>query len=157
MLPPSAVRRLVMAPLVVAIAAALAVLTPPLALLSAAFNLVRQGSGRVDRMRTLRVACFALVWFVGETAALTVLLCLWIASGFGGRLDTEPYQSRHYAVMRWFLGLIYRTAHLRTARRGSRAEGTGKPAADRAQPPRRPRRLPAARPLPARRLRPASP
>jgi 1-acyl-sn-glycerol-3-phosphate acyltransferase len=99
-----------MAPLVVAIAAALAVLTPALALLSAAFNLVRQGSGRVDRMRTVRVASFALAWFLGETAALAVLLCLWIASGFGGRLDTEPYQSRHYAVMRWFLDLIYRTA-----------------------------------------------
>ena len=120
--PLRAVRRLVMAPLVVAIAAALAVLTPPLALLSAAFNLVRQGSGRVDRMRTLRVACFALAWFVGETAALTVLLCLWIASGFGGRLDTEPYQSRHYAVMRWFLGLIYRTAQ-RTC--GLRVEAAG--------------------------------
>jgi 1-acyl-sn-glycerol-3-phosphate acyltransferase len=120
--PLRAVRRLVMAPLVVAIAAALTVLTPPLALLSAAFNLVRQGSGRVDRMRTLRVACFALVWFVGETAALTVLLCLWIASGFGGRLDTEPYQSRHYAVMRWLLGLIYRTAQ-RTC--GLRVEAAG--------------------------------
>ena len=120
--PLRAVRRLVMAPLVVAIAAALAVLTPPLALLSAAFNLVRRGGGRVNRMRTLRVACFALAWFVGETAALTVLLCLWIASGFGGRLDTEPYQSRHYAVMRWFLGLIYRTAQ-RTC--GLRVEAAG--------------------------------
>src|SRR5215469_18438923 len=108
--PLRAVRRLVMAPLVVAIAAALAVLTPALALLSAAFNLVRQGSRRVDRIRTVRVACFALVWFLGETAALTVLLCLWIAGGFGGRLDTEPYQSRHYAVMRRFLELIYRVA-----------------------------------------------
>src|SRR5215468_2494833 len=122
MLPPRVVRRLVMAPLVVAIAAALAVLTPALALLSAAFNLVRQGSGRVDRMRTVRLACFALVWFLGETAALTVLLCLWIASGFGGRLDTEPYQSRHYAVMRWFLGLVYRTAR-RTC--GLRVEAAG--------------------------------
>ena len=41
---------------------------------------------------------------------LTALLCLWIASGFGGRLDTEPYQARHYAVMKWFLDLIYRVA-----------------------------------------------
>ena len=122
MLPPRVVRRLVMAPLVVAIAAALAVLTPALALLSAAFNLVRQGSGRVDRMRTVRVASFALAWFLGETAALAVLLCLWIASGFGGRLDTEPYQSRHYAVMRWFLDLIYRTAR-RTC--GLRVEAAG--------------------------------
>ena len=34
-------------------------------------------------------------------------LGLWLASGFGGRLRTEPFQSRHYAVMKWFLNLIY--------------------------------------------------
>ena len=61
-------------------------------------------------MRALRVVCFALVWAVAETAALTVMLCLWIVSGFGGRLDTEPYQTRHYGIMRWLLDLIYRTA-----------------------------------------------
>src|SRR6202007_3125838 len=27
-----------------------------------------------------------------------------------GRLHTEPYQSRHYAVMRWFLDRLYRAA-----------------------------------------------
>jgi 1-acyl-sn-glycerol-3-phosphate acyltransferase len=37
-------------------------------------------------------------------------LALWIASGFGGRLRTEPFQIRHYAVMRWFLDLVYRGA-----------------------------------------------
>ena len=79
MLPPSPVRRLVLVPLVVAIAGALAALALPLALLSAAFNLVRHrlrkedgaGTGRRHRMRALRVVCFALVWAVGETAALT--------------------------------------------------------------------------------------
>jgi 1-acyl-sn-glycerol-3-phosphate acyltransferase len=30
-----------------------------------------------------------------------------VVSGFGGRLRTEPYQSRHYAVMRWFLDVVY--------------------------------------------------
>jgi 1-acyl-sn-glycerol-3-phosphate acyltransferase len=107
MLPPRLVRRLIAAPLVIAIAAALAVLAPPVAILSLAFNLVRRRTGR---MRLLRLVCFALVWFLGETAALAVLGCLWIVSGFGGRLDTEPYQSRHYGVMRRFLGLMYRTA-----------------------------------------------
>ena len=130
MLPPTPVRRLVLVPLVVAIAGALAALAPPLALLSAAFNMVRRrlrkedgaGTGRRHRMRALRVVCFALVWALGETATLTVLLCLWMVSGFGGRLDTEPYQSRHYGVMRWFLDLIYRTAE-RTC--GLRVEVTG--------------------------------
>src|ERR1700751_2847006 len=107
MLPPSPVRRLVLVPLVVAIAGALAALALPLALLSAAFNMVRHrlrkedgvGTGRRHRMRALRVVCFALVWAVAETAALTVMLCLWIVSGFGGRVDHEPHRNLHYGIM----------------------------------------------------------
>jgi 1-acyl-sn-glycerol-3-phosphate acyltransferase len=111
MLPPSGVRRLVLVPLVIVIAAALAVLAPPLAVFSAAFALIRKSrTGRAHRMRTLRVVCFALAWFLGETAALTVSGSLWIVSGFGGRLDTEPYRNRHYAIMRWLLDLIYHAA-----------------------------------------------
>ncbi|HLH82547.1 MAG TPA: 1-acyl-sn-glycerol-3-phosphate acyltransferase [Trebonia sp.] len=125
MLPPRLVRRLVLVPLVVAIAAALAVLAPPLAVLSAAITLFRRSrGGRRRRMRALRLVCFALAWFLGETAALTVCGCLWLTSGFGGRLDTEPYQSRHYGVMRWFLDLMYRAAE-RTC--GLRVDVTGPP------------------------------
>lgn len=121
MLPPTLVRRLVAAPLVVAIAAALAVLAPPVAILTAAFNLIRRRKGR---MRLLRVVCFGLVWFLGETAAVFVFGCLWIVSGFGGRLDTEPYQSRHYGIMRRFLALMYGTAE-RTC--GLKVDVTGPP------------------------------
>ncbi len=60
--------------------------------------------------RLLRIFILGLAWSTGETAALTVFLGLWLASGFGGRLGTEAYQARHYAVMRWFLDLVYRTA-----------------------------------------------
>jgi 1-acyl-sn-glycerol-3-phosphate acyltransferase len=110
MLPPRPIRRLVLVPLVVVLAAGLAAATPLVAVLSMAFNLVRRQAGLdpVPRSRALRVAVLALAWSAAETAALTVLLCLWIASGFGGRLDTEPYRARQYAVMRWFLDLIYR-------------------------------------------------
>jgi 1-acyl-sn-glycerol-3-phosphate acyltransferase len=110
MLPPTPIRRLILVPLVVVIAGALAVLTPAVALLTAAVNLMRRRARPGRRSRLLRVAWFGLVWSAGETAALTVFLCLWIVSGFGGRLDTEPYQARHYAMMKWFLDLIYRTA-----------------------------------------------
>lgn len=112
MLPPAPIRRLLLVPLIVVISGALAALTPAVALLTAAFNLMRRRAapGQVRRSRLLRVAWLGLIWSAGETAALTVFLGLWIASGFGGRLDTEPYQSRHYAVMRWFLDLIYRAA-----------------------------------------------
>jgi hypothetical protein len=112
MLPPAPIRRLLLVPLVIVIGLALAALTPAVALLSAAFNLLRwrTAPGHVRRSRLLRVAWLGITWSAGETAVLTVFLGLWIVSGLGGRLDTEPYQARHYAVMRWFLGLVYRAA-----------------------------------------------
>ncbi len=112
MLPPTPIRRLLLVPLVVVIAGALAALTPAVALLTAAFNLIsrRTRPGRPRRSRLLRVTWLGLAWSAGETAALTVSLCLWLVSGFGGRLDTEPYQARNYAVIKWFLDLIYRAA-----------------------------------------------
>ena len=111
MLPPRLMRRLALVPLVIVITAGLAIATPLVALLSAAFSLVtRTRPGRARRSRALRVAVLALTWSAGETAGLTVLLCLWIASGFGGRLRSEPYQARHYGLMRWFLDLVYRAA-----------------------------------------------
>ena len=112
MLPPTPIRRLLLVPLVVVIACALAALTPAVALLTAAFNLIsrRTRPERPRHSRLLRVTFLGLAWSAGETAALTVAFCLWIVSGFGGRLDTEPYQARHYGVMRWFLDLIYRAA-----------------------------------------------
>jgi 1-acyl-sn-glycerol-3-phosphate acyltransferase len=61
-------------------------------------------------MRSLRLTGFALVWFVAETVALVALAGLWVVSGFGGRMRTEPYQSRHYAVMRRFLDTMYEGA-----------------------------------------------
>jgi 1-acyl-sn-glycerol-3-phosphate acyltransferase len=108
MLPPRLIRRLVLAPLVVIIAVGFGVLSPFLALLALVFGLVARS--RAGHMRSLRLVGFALVWFVAETTALVMLAGLWVVSGFGGRLRTEPYQSRHYAVMRWFLDLMYRGA-----------------------------------------------
>src|SRR5438552_3335444 len=108
MVPPRLIRRLVLAPLVIVIAVAVAVLYPLLALLAWAFGVVRRS--RPGRRRILRLLFFALIWLTAETAALFMCLGLWIASGFGGRLRTEPYQTRHYAIMRWFLGRLYRAA-----------------------------------------------
>jgi 1-acyl-sn-glycerol-3-phosphate acyltransferase len=108
MLPPRLVRRVVLAPLVVVLAVALAILFPLIVLVSLAFRAVRRpGPGG---MRVSRLLSFALAWCTAETAALFVCLGLWVASGFGGRLNSEPYQARHYAVMRSFLGRLYRAA-----------------------------------------------
>jgi 1-acyl-sn-glycerol-3-phosphate acyltransferase len=108
MLPPRLIRRLVLAPLAIAVAVAVLVLFPLLALLALMFGLV--GPSRPGRRRGVRLLFFALVWLTAETATLFMCLGLWLASGFGGRLHTEPFQSRHYAVMRWFLDFIYRRA-----------------------------------------------
>ncbi|HEY7430096.1 MAG TPA: 1-acyl-sn-glycerol-3-phosphate acyltransferase [Streptosporangiaceae bacterium] len=107
MLPPRLVRRLVLAPLAIAVALAIAVLFPLLALLTLIFSVVSRA--RPGRNRALRLTFFALVWFTAETAALFMCLGLWIASGLGGRLHTEPFQARHYAIMRWFLERVYQT------------------------------------------------
>jgi 1-acyl-sn-glycerol-3-phosphate acyltransferase len=108
MLPNRLIRRLVLAPLAIVVAVALVVLFPLLALVALTFGAV--GRSRPGRMRVLRLLFFALVWLTAETAALFMCLGLWVASGFGGRLRTEPYQARHYRVMKWFLGRLYRSA-----------------------------------------------
>jgi 1-acyl-sn-glycerol-3-phosphate acyltransferase len=102
------IRRLVFAPLALVIAFALAVLFPLLAVLTWVFGLLRRS--RAGRNRPLRLLFFALVWLFADTSAVFMCLGLWIASGFGGRLRTEPYQVRHYAIMRWFLDRIYGAA-----------------------------------------------
>ena len=125
MVPPRLVRRIVLAPLLIVIAAAVVVLFLPLALLAVAFGLARGSRpgrhprqaqpgqarpSRLGRLRALRLLTFVLIWLVAETAALFMCLALWITSGFGGRLRTEPYQSRHYAIMEWYLGRLYGAA-----------------------------------------------
>jgi 1-acyl-sn-glycerol-3-phosphate acyltransferase len=104
-IPPRLVRRIVLAPLAIVIACGLVVLFPLLAL---AFWIV--GLSRSRPRRGLRVLCFAVIWLVAETAALFMCLGLWIASGFGGRMHSVRFQRRHYAVMRWFLDVLYRAA-----------------------------------------------
>jgi 1-acyl-sn-glycerol-3-phosphate acyltransferase len=61
-------------------------------------------------MRGLRLLWFAVVWLAAETAALFACLVLWVASGFGGRMGTAPYQNRNYATIGWFLDQVYRAA-----------------------------------------------
>ena len=108
MLPPRLLRRVVLAPLVIVLALALAVLSPLIALLTVTFSLARRSPS--GRLRGLRLLLFALAWLTAETATLFMCLGLWLVSGFGGRMHTEPFQSRHYAIMRWFLDVIYNTA-----------------------------------------------
>src|SRR5215472_2401113 len=112
MLPPRLVRRMVLAPLVIVITIATVVLFPLIAVLALVVSLLeRARPGRASLgMRVLRVLFFALIWLFADASALFMSLGLWVASGFGGRLRTEPYVARHYALMRWFLDRVYAAA-----------------------------------------------
>ncbi len=108
MLPPRLVRRLVLAPMVIVLAFGLIVLSPLLLVLALLFGLA--GLLRAGRMRNLRLVSFLVIGLAAEIVTLVLLFGLWVLSGFGGRLHTEPYQSRHYQVVRWFLDALYRGA-----------------------------------------------
>jgi 1-acyl-sn-glycerol-3-phosphate acyltransferase len=107
-LPPRLVRRLVLAPMVIVLALGLIVLSPLLLVLALLFGLA--GLLRAGRMRNLRLVSFLVIGLAAEIVTLVLLFGLWVVSGFGGRLHTEPYQSRHYRVVRWFLDALYRGA-----------------------------------------------
>jgi 1-acyl-sn-glycerol-3-phosphate acyltransferase len=104
-LPPRIVRRLVLVPLLLVITVALVLGLPLLLILAAAASPLLPG-----RWRALRLLWFGLVWLAMESVALFACLALWVASGFGGRLRSEPYQDRHYALMRWWLAAVFRVA-----------------------------------------------
>jgi 1-acyl-sn-glycerol-3-phosphate acyltransferase len=126
---PRPVRRLLLVPLIIVLGCALAVLTPPVALLSWAVGLLRRRdeAGKVHHSRLLRMLVLGLTWTAGETAALAAFLGLWIVSGFGGRLSSEASQARNYAVVERFLDRVYRVA-LRAC--ALTVTVTGPPAAD---------------------------
>jgi 1-acyl-sn-glycerol-3-phosphate acyltransferase len=105
LLPPRIVRRLLLAPLLLALTLAALVTLPPLVLAAAAVSPWLPG-----RWRALRLLWLALVWLVLECAALIACLALWIASGFGDRLRSEPFLDRHYGILRWFLDTVFRVA-----------------------------------------------
>ncbi|MBA3718691.1 MAG: lysophospholipid acyltransferase family protein [Nocardioidaceae bacterium] len=103
--PPRPVR-LVLGPIVVALSWVLAVVALPLlALVAAVASYWLPG-----RLRGLRLLGFALVGLSLELFAIVAGLVLWVGSGFGARLHTERFQRMHYAVLRWVLVGVVRTA-----------------------------------------------
>lgn len=96
--PPKIVRRLVVAPAVLAAIVA-ANLFLPLWVVIAAF-VSRYVPGR---WRILRVAWFLFVYLLLEAVGLVVMFALWIASGFGWKLGSPTFVDIHYRFMGWFL------------------------------------------------------
>ena len=100
--PPRWVRRLVLAPAVVALAF-LALTTLPVWLLAAA-----AASPLVPGwLRPLRLLWISLFYLVLNAVALLVMFGLWVGSGFGWKKRSPPFQRAHYALTGWCLTVLF--------------------------------------------------
>lgn len=103
MLPPVLVRRLVLAPALVALTAVLITGLPVLLLLGLALSTVLPG-----RWRPLRLLWMTLLFLILESVALVALSVLWVASGFGATIRSPRFQRAHYVLVSWYLRVLYR-------------------------------------------------
>lgn len=105
MLPPRWLRRLLLAPAVVVAALTMIGSFPVWLILTAFASRFIPG-----RWRPLRLTWFLLVWLAFESIAIIALFVLWVASGFGWRLQSDWFVEAHYKLMGWFLGAVVRGA-----------------------------------------------
>ncbi|HET9738924.1 MAG TPA: 1-acyl-sn-glycerol-3-phosphate acyltransferase [Solirubrobacteraceae bacterium] len=116
--PPTIVRRLVTAPLVLLAEAAVVVASPLLAVIAAVASPLAGG------WRPVRLVAIAVGYAARHLAAALACLGLWIASGLGRRADSPRFRRAHYAVLRWFVGGVYRSI-TRWARVAVEVTGSG--------------------------------
>lgn len=101
-LPHRWIRRLVLAPAMVVLTAALLTVVP-VVLVAVSFA-IRFMPGR---WRPLRLFWFLLVYLLRESVGICALAALWVASGFGRRLGTDRFRRAHVALVGWYLrGLV---------------------------------------------------
>jgi 1-acyl-sn-glycerol-3-phosphate acyltransferase len=103
--PPRWVRRVVLAPLVIALALVLLATSPLWVLLTLAASPLAPG-----RLRPLRLLWLATVYLLVETVALTVMFGLWLASGLGWKVRGPVFQRAHYRLCGRALRVLYRQA-----------------------------------------------
>jgi 1-acyl-sn-glycerol-3-phosphate acyltransferase len=101
--PHLAIRRLVLAPLIVLIELGL-LLVSPLILLAAAL-----ASPLFGGLRPLRMAVIVLSFAARHLAATVACAGIWLRAGFGTRSGSETVQNQYYEVMRRFVDGVYRT------------------------------------------------
>jgi 1-acyl-sn-glycerol-3-phosphate acyltransferase len=111
-LPPVVVRRVVLGPLLIAVTVLAVTGLPVLLFVAAAASTVLPG-----RWRPLRLLWMVLVYLALESVGLVALFVLWVASGFGWRIRSPRFQLAHYALVRWFLRVLFdecrRVLHVR--------------------------------------------
>ncbi len=103
--PPRWVRRLLLAPLTIALALGFAVTVPVWALLTLLLApLLPTG------LRLLRVIWLGTVYLLVEAAVLIAMFAMWIVSGFGWRIRHPGFQRAHYRLCGRALRVLYRQA-----------------------------------------------
>ena len=101
--PHKLVRRVILAPLVCLLEAALLLLSPVLVVVAVL------ASPFLGGWRPVRLLAIVVVGAAQHLTATLACLALWIASGFGRKMDSDAMQRAHYALMRWFVSGVYRT------------------------------------------------
>jgi 1-acyl-sn-glycerol-3-phosphate acyltransferase len=101
-MPPVWVRRVVVAPALVALAIVLLTTLPVWLIVAVAASPLVPGHLRVPRLVWL-----AIVYVVWDAAALVVLFVTWVASGFGGKIRTPAFQRFHYVLTGRFLAVLF--------------------------------------------------
>ncbi|WP_435741774.1 1-acyl-sn-glycerol-3-phosphate acyltransferase [Nocardioides sp. SYSU DS0663] len=100
-----ALRRLVVAPVVVASTVLLWVTAPLWLLVAAALSPLLPG-----RWRALRLAWIAIVYLTMEALLLVVLLGMWLAAGFGRRVRTPYWEGIHYDLVQGVMWVFFSEA-----------------------------------------------
>jgi hypothetical protein len=104
-LPPRWIRRLLLAPAVVALAFIVVTTLPAWLLLAAAASPLVAG-----RLRPLRLLWIGVVYLVMDAAALVAMFVLWLVAGFGWKARTPPFQRAHYVLCGLFLRVLFQQA-----------------------------------------------
>jgi 1-acyl-sn-glycerol-3-phosphate acyltransferase len=103
--PPRWVRRLLLAPFVVVLAAVMVAAAPIWLFVALVMSPLSRG-----RFRPVRLLWMITVYLLVETAAITVMVVLWIASGFGWAIRRPAFQRAHYQLCGRALRILYHQA-----------------------------------------------
>jgi 1-acyl-sn-glycerol-3-phosphate acyltransferase len=100
-----ALRRLVIAPLVVLLAVLLWITLPLWLIGAAALSPILPG-----RLRPLRIMWVAIVYLTCEAILLVILFGLWVASGFGWKIRSPYFEGIHYDLVQGTMWVFFREA-----------------------------------------------
>jgi 1-acyl-sn-glycerol-3-phosphate acyltransferase len=100
-----ALRRLVVAPVVILLTVLIWVTLPLWLIAAAALAPILPG-----RMRALRLLWVAVLYLTIEAVMLFVLFGLWVASGFGWRMRTPYFEGIHYDLVQGVMWVFFREA-----------------------------------------------